>query len=361
MTIRQELMPLQETRKEVDHQPKVVAASLETNHSDITALANEIVKKGIDKIYLAGSGDSMFAGLCVKEAFQSYARIPLEVIQAYEYAAFGQEGVDGRSAIIVVSSSGRISTTRNALDRALKSPGLVIGITDRAAEDNPFYSEPDYKLVPGAIKDGWPTQTTTATIALLIDLAIQIGKSKAVISNSQAGESFEDLNRVLQQMSIVLDESSEPMLQVAHKVIDAKTICFVGSGPGYGVANVGAALMAEGPQRVGLPLYVEEFHHSLRINTLDLGMPLFLIAPRDQAYQRYLDTAQAVKNWGGYLIAIVTEGDEQIASMANTVVQIPDVPVPMHSLLTMLPLHQFSIALTECRVARGYERPWYQV
>ena len=177
----------------------------------------------------------------------------------------------------------------------------------------------------------------------------------------EADEQFDELNLVLQQMSTVLDESSEPMLQVAQKVIDAKTIGFVGSGPGYGVANIGAALMAEGPQRVGLPLYVEEFHHSLRINTLDLGMPLFLIAPRDQAYQRYLDTARTVKNWGGYLIAIITEGDEQIASMANTVVQIPNVPVPMHSLLTMLPLHQFSIALTESRLACGYRRPWYQV
>jgi glutamine---fructose-6-phosphate transaminase (isomerizing) len=361
MTIHQELMPLHETRKEVDHQPTVVAASLEANHSDIFDLAQEIVKSGIDKCYLVGSGDSMFAGLCVKEAFQSYAKMPLDVIQAYEYAAFGQEGVDEHAAIIVISSSGRVSTTRKALDRALKSSGLVIGVTDRAADDNPFYAEPKYKLVPGAIKDGWPTQTTTATIALLIDLAIQIGKSKGVSSNSTSDKSFDELNCVLQQMSIVLDRSSEPMVKVAQKVIDAKTICFVGSGPGYGVANIGAALMAEGPQRVGLPLYVEEFHHSLRINTMDLGMPLFLIAPRDQAYQRYLDTARVVKNWGGYLIAIVTEGDEQIASMANTVVQIPDVPVPMHSLLTMLPLHQFSIALTEGRVARGYKRPWYQV
>ena len=178
MTNRQELMPLLETKKEVNLQAKVVATSLEENHLNIIALAHEIVKCGIDKCYLLGSGDSMFAGLCVKEAFQFYARMPLEVIQAYEYAVFGQEGVNEHSALIVISSSGRMSTTRNALDRALKSPGFVIGVTDRASDDNPFYSEPNYKLVPGAIKDGWPTQTTTATIALLIDLAIQIGKTQ---------------------------------------------------------------------------------------------------------------------------------------------------------------------------------------
>ncbi len=166
---------------------------------------------------------------------------------------------------------------------------------------------------------------------------------------------------VLRQMSVVLKKTYDPMVQAAQKLVDIKTICFIGSGPGYGVANIGAALMAEGPQRIGLPLYVEEFHHSLRINTLDLGMPLFLIAPKDQAYQRYLDTARAVKNWGAYLIAIVTEGDEEIASLANTIVPIPNVPVPMHTLLTVLPLHQFSIALTERRVAQGYVRPWYQV
>ncbi len=182
MMICQELMPLHATKHEVDHQPEVVATALKANHADIVALATEIARRGIDKCYLVGSGDSMFAGLCVKEAFQSYARMPLDVIQAYEYAAFGQEGVDEHSAILVISSSGRKSTTRNALERALKSPGLVIGVTDCAVEDNPFFSEPCYKLVPGATKDGWPTQTTTATIALLIDLAIQIGKHKGIIS-----------------------------------------------------------------------------------------------------------------------------------------------------------------------------------
>lgn len=358
MVHKVDLMPLEDTIKEVMQQPDAVASALTKNHASVVELAQKFAKEGIKHLHLLGAGDSMFAGQCVQQAFNQYSGISFWVTQAYEYAVLGDERIRKDSAVLVISSSGRMSTTRDALYRALKSEALIIGITDKPGEDNPFYTLPTHVLVPGAIKLGWPTQTTTATIIVLLDLAIQIGFANGTLSKEMGRKQADQLEKMPALMSQVLTDSNSLMSQLANKFVNNKTFYFIGSGAGYGVANIGSALMAEGPQRIGVPLYVEEFHHSLRINTIDPGMPVFLIAPKDPAYQRYLDTAQAVKNWGGYMIAFVEEGETSIVEAANSVVTLPAVPDSMTSLLSILPLHQFSIELTRCRVGMGYHRPW---
>jgi glucosamine 6-phosphate synthetase-like amidotransferase/phosphosugar isomerase protein len=159
-------------------------------------------------------------------------------------------------------------------------------------------------------------------------------------------------------MESVLEQTRLVALRLAHKLVDAKTLYFIGSGPSYGVANIGGALMAEGPQRVGTPLYVEEFHHSLRVFTIEPGMPLFLIAPHDPAHMRCLQAAQALQASGGYVVALIDEADDALAERANVSIRLPRVPYEMSALLTVLPLQQFSTALTQCREQRGYQRPW---
>ena len=355
------MMPLEETISEVAQQPDVVGKAMSNNHAEVIELAREIINKGITKCVLVGSGDSMFMGLSAQQAFDSYSGIPLKVTQAYEYAAFGDIEIQKDTAIFVVSSSGRVSTTRDALDRALQSEALVVGVTDNENPDNPFFTKPERVLVPGGIKLGWPTQTTTAALAVMLDLSIQIGKMSGHLKESTANFLYQQLLSVPDKMKTVLSDNQEVMCQIAEKFVDVKTIYFVGSGPGYGVANIGGAVMAEGPQRIGVPLYVEEFHHSLRVNTLDLGMPIFLIAPSDPAFTRYLDTVQAVKNWGGYLIAITDNDDDRILNGANTTIRIPVIPYQMSPLLSVLPLHLFSIELTQNLVDQGYKRPWYSV
>jgi glucosamine--fructose-6-phosphate aminotransferase (isomerizing) len=123
------------------------------------------------------------------------------------------------------------------------------------------------------------------------------------------------------------------------------------------VAHVGSALLAEGPQEVGLPLAVEEFHHALRFGTIVPGEPVVLIAPTGQVSRRNLDTAQSVSNWGGQLIAIVDENDEVITPLAETAFILPPVPEPMSPLLALLPLHNLSVQLATHKIAAGYQRP----
>lgn len=351
------MMPISATREEVAAQPSVVARVLADLEDDVRRLVRELTERSVNQIVAAGSGDSWFAAQAVRLAFERYAGIPMEPLQAYEYAAYGRPGVDERTAFFVISSSGRPTTTWDALDRALETPAYVIGVTDNPADDNPFVTRPHAALIPGAVKKGWPAQTTTATIALLIDLAIKFGAERGNLPAEVADALSASLREMPEYMRQVLADSHGWAAAVAKKFAGQRLYTFVGGGPSFAVAQTGSALLAEGPQEVGLPLTVEEFHHGLRIGTIEAEEPVVLIAPAGESEDRCRDTADAVHTWGAALVPIVTDATYDLVGINDLGFTLPDVAEPMSALLTLLPLHQLSIVLAQQKVDRGYQRP----
>lgn len=351
------LMPIEATRVEVSTQPDVVARVLHDLQKQIQKLAQILARQQVNLVLASGSGDSWFAAQAVRLAWERYAGVPFEALQAYEYAAYGRPGEDERTAHFVISSSGRPTTTWDALDRALKSPAFVVGITDNAAVDNPFVVKPSVVLVPGAVKVGWPAQTTTATIAVLLNLAVAFGRARGHLDENAAAHLSQQLEELPSQMAEVLDRSNHWAEMMVASLSQQRLYTFVGGGPSFAVAQTGAALMAEGPQEVGLALTVEEFHHGLRVATLHTGDPVVLIAPAGESEMRCRDTARVVRQWGARLIALATPATSDLVDAPESGLHLPEVEEPFSPLLTLLPLHVLSIALAEGKVARGYQRP----
>ena len=354
------MMPIAATRREVAAQPDVIARVLVEQSTAIRDLAQRLAARDTDRIVVLGSGDSWFAGMACRLAFETYSGLATEAIQAYEYAAYGHPSIDERSAVIVISSSGRPTTTWDALDRALATPAYVIGITDNPAAGNPFHQKVHTALIPGAAKVGWPAQTTTATIAMLILLAIELGRARGRLTQNVADERTAQLWGLPKLMHAALDQSEPWAEQLARRLLSMgvrRNYTFVGAGPSLGVAYTGMALLAEGPQEVGIAIAVEEFHHGLHIATVTPEDVVIVIAPTGSASQRCLDTAESVHVWGAQLVAIVDTQDAAIRNLAGATFELPDAPEPMTPLLTLLPLHRLSIQLAEQKVASGHQRP----
>ncbi|MCZ7569261.1 MAG: SIS domain-containing protein [Ardenticatenaceae bacterium] len=351
------MMPIAATRSEVAVQPDVVARVLAELQEQVRRLAQELAERRTNQVLATGSGDSWFAAQAVRLAFERYAGLLAEPLQAYEYAAYGRPAIDERTAIIVISSSGRPTTTWDALDRALASAASVIAITDNSSPENPFVARPPTRLVPGAVKVGWPTQTTTATIAVLLDLAIALGRARGYLNEAEADRLAARLRAIPVAMMSLL-AASEPWAEALAPTLAARRVyTLVGGGPSYAVAQTGAALLAEGPQEVGVALTVEEFHHGLRIATLERGDPVVLIAPAGATDRRARDTARSVNAWGARLIALATSGTHDLLANSPDGLLVPDVEEPLSPLLTLLPLHVLSIQLAALKVAGGYRRP----
>lgn len=357
MAIDNGMMPISATRAEVMAQPQVIGRVLREQQDQVQALADTLARRETNLVLASGSGDSWFAAQAVRLAWERYAGVPFEALQAYEYAAYDRPAVDARTAHFIISSSGRPTTTWDALDRALESPALVVGITDNPAADNPFVNRPHVALVPGAHKAGWPAQTTTAAIALLAALAIAFGEARNHLASDEAARRMAELETVPQQMADVLARSESWAARVAASLRDQRTFMLVGSGPSYAVAQTGSALLAEGPQEFGLALTAEEFHHALRIATVRPGEAVLLIAPDGAAATRCYDTARSLRAWGATLIPLVMPGTASLLEGSDLGLQLPHVDEPLSPLLTLLPLHALSIALAEQKVATGYQRP----
>ena len=350
------MMPISATRKEVADQPEVITRVLTELGPQLNALATEMAARGINQVLASGSGDSWYAAQAVQLAWERYTGIPFIPLQAYEYAAYGRPGVDEKTAHFVISSSGRPTTTWDTLDLALSSGAMVIGITDNPAADNPFVAKPPTALIPRGSKVGWPAQTTSATIAMMLALAIAFGAANGHIDSTTAATHHAELVSLPDKMRTVLADGQRWAETITPSLKEIRSFVFVGGGPGYAVAQNGSALLAEGPQEVGMPLTVEEFNHALRIGVIKQDEPVILIASETATDTRCRDTARVVRAWGARLLPICS------GSMTDLVIDddgltIPDVSEPMSALLTLLPLQLLSIELASQKVAGGYDRP----
>jgi glucosamine--fructose-6-phosphate aminotransferase (isomerizing) len=352
------MMPIANTREEVAAQPRVIARVLRELAPQIEALAQQMTEREINQVLASGSGDSWFAAQAVRYAWETYAGVPFEPLQAYEYAAYGRLGDDEKTAHFIISSSGRPTTTWDALDLALASGALVVGITDNPAESNPFVAKPPIALIPKGSKVGWPAQTTSATIATLISLAIAFGKARGHLSKDEATQLNEQLNAIPEQMTAVLEQSTRWAEAFVATLDDKRYLyTFVGGGPSFAMAQNGSALLAAGPQEAGMALTVEEFHHALRIGVVQPEDVVVLIAPQSVVESRCRDTARVVRAWGSRLLVIATPETADLLEADTDGIVLPVVADAMSPLLTLLPLHALSIALATQKVATGYQRP----
>ena len=351
-----ELMPIADTRREVDETPAALTRALSLQAETLTRAAVELTNRQVDRLILLGSGDSLSAGQAALQAFERCSALQVEAVQAYEFAAYGQPGLDERTALIVISSSGRPTTTWDALNRALASPSYVIGLSDITYPGNPFIEKSHLAIVPGAVKKGWPAQPTTVTTAILIQLAILLGKQRGVLSPEQASGYQDELLHVPTGITNILKECQAPAEKMAEALTGQRLFVFVGGGSGYAAACVGAALWAAGPQLPAVAHEVEEFHHALRVATLAPGDPLILVAPDGSVDSRNLDTARVVKSWGGRLAVLCSPHNHALRSQADWWFTLPVVPEMFSPLYTLPVLQSLSIEFAKQRVAGGYQR-----
>ena len=350
-------MPIEESWREIHDTPAVLRSALNVHKDVLEMIAFEFKKRELERILILGSGDSWFAGQAVCLAFERYAGLQVIPMQAYEFAAYGSPLADSKSAVVVISSSGRPTTTWDALDRALESPAFVVGISDTEYSGNPFLEKASVSINPGATKLGMPTQTTIVTMGLLIQLALFLGSELSFISNATYVDRVRQLTAIPDHLLALLSSIHSILVSAVRHGSRYRLHTIIGSGPSYAVAQAASALLAEGPQFIGQPLPAEEYHHALRGSTVCEGDPVMFIAPSGDGYQRVLDACRAVTDLRAHTMAIVDIDERDISSMVDHAIHISSVDEPISPLLSLPPVQLHSVYLAAERIAGGHERP----
>jgi glucosamine 6-phosphate synthetase-like amidotransferase/phosphosugar isomerase protein len=318
------------TGPELFGQPAAVQATLQLNATTLDTLADRLAA-GVRRVVLVGCGDSLAVMIAARQVLESMIGVPCEPMQGLEFAYYHAHLADAGTAVIALSSSGETTRTVEALLVAQHRGSYTVALTNTAGST--LQSEADTSLKIEATRVGWPTQSSTAALALLLELAIRAGERRVPTLAAPLRAAFDELPDL---MAKVISRIDPLIAKIADDEVEAgvQTVLFSGAGPNLASAIVGAAKVKECTTLHAIDIQVEEYHH---YNSQKAGEPLFLFAPSGPSVPRAVDTGRDALRWGGRLYVVTTNGDGAFDDLAGQVIILPAIPEPLSPLLYLLP------------------------
>jgi glutamine---fructose-6-phosphate transaminase (isomerizing) len=335
------------TRQEMFGQGAAIAATLAAEASALDALAARIRVRDFDYIAVAGCGDSWFAGMGVRHALETLTGRPCIAVQALDFAAYDHVGTGPRGLVVGLSAGGNTPAVMAALRMARTRGAMTVGLSNTGA--SPILKEFDGGLQVHATRRGWPTQSSTAAMALLVELGLRISSP----SQRQA-----QIACALAQAPALADatlaQTDAAMAHIAGEIADATTVFFAGAGPHYATACFGAAKLRELSPVHASAFPLEELHH---YRLPKAGDPLIVVAPDAASRERALDTALVGAAEGARVYAFLSQSDRDIESYVAGTIHVPPVDPALAPLVHSPALHALAYHFALARDAAGQGYP----
>jgi glutamine---fructose-6-phosphate transaminase (isomerizing) len=337
------------TWNEIWTQPEAIKTTLEKEHQAISKVASVLGKLDLERIYMTGCGDSIASMIAVRSLYEQLLGIPCEPVQALDFTYYYHRPVNKKTLVITLSSSGATTRTVEAmmLARALGASTLALSNTP----GSPLMVESDLGLTIHAERKGWPTQSSIAAMAILVQLLLETagirGVSKAVLDPLETA-----FHLIPEQIALMLKAINDDIRWVADKEAKRKVYLYSGGGPAYASALFGAAKVKECSPDHGIAIPLEEFHH---YNSQKAGDPLFLIVPHGPGVPRALDTLHEGKRWGGQVYSVVSERDVELFTLSDKVIKLIEIPEALSAFIYTLPVQLFAyhVAMAKFHLAEA--------
>ncbi|MGI4894860.1 MAG: SIS domain-containing protein [Janthinobacterium lividum] len=335
------------TYPELMAQPDRVRETLAANDIALDELAELIAGTDLDRVFVTGAGDSLAVAIAARQTLEQMLGVSCEPVQSLDLAYYLAPLITGRSLVIALSSSGETTRTVEAALVAQHAGALTVAITNTAGST--LDTECERTLLLRATRVGWPTQSSTTALALLIDLALRVGQRAG---RNGAPELAAELATVPERMESVLRAVEPQLTEIAEREQDSTAFLFSAGGPSWGAAIIGAAKVKECTPDRAEAIQVEEFHH---YNSVKAGEPIWIITPAGPSVPRAVHTASEAKRFGGRVYVITTEGVDAFTGIADAVITVPAIPEPLSPLLTVLPvqLTGYLLAMAQFRTAEA--------
>lgn len=335
--------------KEIHEQPRVIrdtlAGRLVGDRITIDELGLSTQELNlIDKVYIIACGTSYHAGLIAKNLIERWAQIPTEVEVASEFR-YRNPIITPTTLVVAVSQSGETADTLAAIRDARIKGARVFGITNVVG--SPVARESDGVIYTKANKEiaVASTKSFLGQVVSLTLLALLLAQTKGKLTTGQIRLLFSELADTAEQVEeIISDTTAIDSAALACK--DAASALFIGRGMGAATATEGALKLKEISYLHAEAYPAGEMKHG-PIALIDEGFPVIAIATKSPTYEKVLSNLQESKARGAMIVAIATQGDEEIGKYADHVIYIPKVRDELSPITASVPLQLFarSIAL----------------
>jgi len=291
-----------------------------------------------NRVIITACGTSWHAGLIGEYIFEEIARIPCEVEYASEFR-YRNPIVDENTLVIAVSQSGETADTLAAVREAKRRGARTIGLVNVVGSTIAREVQGGLYLRAGPEIGVASTKAFNSQVAALTMVALRMARLRN-LSLLQGRQLIEALKALPAQIEKVLARAPE-VEKLADRFAKAHNALYLGRGVNFPVALEGALKLKEISYIHAEGYPAAEMKHG-PIALIDENMPVVFIAPQDGVHGKIVSNIEEVKARGGKVIAIVTEGDEEIARLADAVFHIPATHDLLTPILASVPLQLFA-------------------
>lgn len=296
----------------------------------------------INRLILIACGTAYYAAKVGEYMLEEYAGLPTEVDIASEFR-YRKPVVDKNTAAIFISQSGETADTLAAL-REMKEKGIltlgitnIVGSTQTRETDAGIYTRSGPEIAVAS------TKAFLGQLATLAMIAVFLGRQREM-SLVTGKRIVSELAKIPELSREVLKLDSE-IKKLAEKYKDFKNFFFLGRKYNYPIALEGALKLKEISYLHAEGYAGGELKHG-PLALIDENFPTITICPSDSVYEKMISNIQEIKARNGLVIAIATEGNEEIKKIVDDVIYIPKTLEILTPLLSVIPLHLFSYYMT---------------
>ena len=291
------------------------------------------------RIVIVSCGTSWHAGLIGKQLIEHFCRIPVEVAYASEFR-YSDPVIGPEDVVMAISQSGETADTLAAIQLAKERGALIFGIVNGVGSSIARESDTGTYIHVGPEIGVASTKAFTGQVVVLTMLALALGMAKGTVGQEEYEETIKELLVIPDKIKKIL-EQNDKIQKLATTFTYAHNFLYLGRGWNYPVALEGALKLKEISYIHAEGYPAAEMKHG-PIALVDNEMPVVFIATHHKLYQKIISNMQEVISRHGRIIAIVTEGDEQVKDMVSDVIEIPQTLACLAPLLSVIPLQLLS-------------------
>jgi glutamine---fructose-6-phosphate transaminase (isomerizing) len=349
-------------RREIYEQPSAIAKTIEKHLKDdmifpkeLDALEHSLLTFG--KLIIAASGSSRHAGLAGEIMIEDLSGVAVDVEYASEYC-YRSTHAAVAPIVMVITQSGETADTIAAQREAAKRGVQTIAVSNVGQAT--IVREASAALILGAGPElAIPaTKSFTTQLTILYLMALFLARTRGRMTSEVTRSYLQRLQRLPQAIEQNLSTWDDLAGEFAGTHFKAEKFLYLGRGVHYAIAREGALKLKEISYAHAEGYPAGELKHGPNA-LVDETLPVVVLATYDRRdpdselrYRRTLEVMKEVKSRRGSLVAVATEGDSEVAKIANHVFYVPPAPELLLPVVEVIPLQLFAYHVA---VKKGYD------
>lgn len=299
-----------------------------------------------DRILIVACGTSWHAGLVAEYMFEEFCRIPVEVEYASEFR-YRNPVIRETDIVIAISQSGETADTLAAIELAKSKGATIFGVCNVVGSSIARASHAGSYTHAGPEIGVASTKAFTAQLTVLSMICLIVAQKKGTITDQKFHEMLVELENLPAKVEQAL-KLNDQIREIAYTFKDVPNFLYLGRGYNFPVALEGALKLKEISYIHAEGYPAAEMKHG-PIALIDEEMPVAFIATHDSSYEKVVSNIQEVKARKGRVIAVVTEGDKLIPTMAEFVIEVPAVQEALMPIVSVIPFQLLSYHIAVMR------------